>query len=309
MRVAFFHPGSAFLPEIDAYISFFKKYPGVETAVIPRQRKVRNFAEIEWHFMGAHFKRDRATVVIHEYASASIPPFAKFKNTLKRHLNCVPDYRVFYNETVRDQFRFRDGVAHGFRGHGVWNYVFPHPDDSEKRYDFIYTGSIDPVRGFDRLLDCFVNGSLKDRSLLVVSKGYERLAERLAGHPNIQFAGPVPYSEIYAYIRQCRYAINFMPDVYPFNRQVSAKFLDYAACSIPVISSKYSWIQDFEQQYGGRYFYLEPDLSNLRWEAVSSFNYGGPDLREWTWEKQMERSGILPFLSRRFPDVFPQPVC
>ena len=94
-----------------------------------------------------------------------------------------------------------------------------------------------------------------------------------------------------------------MPDITPFSKQVSAKFLDYAACGIPVISSDYQWIKEFENSYGGRYFYLLPDLSNLTWEHIKAFSYAAPDLREWTWEKQIEKSGITSFLQKRFPEI------
>jgi glycosyltransferase involved in cell wall biosynthesis len=174
---------------------------------------------------------------------------------------------------------------------------------NEKCYDFIYAGSVDARRGVDVLLECFTTGNLKNRILLVLSKDYAQTAMRFSAHENICFKGPVPYREVYSYIDQCRYAINFMPDIEPFNKQVSAKFLDYADCGIPIVTSQYEWVKAFERANGGRYFYLQPDLSNFTWECINAFSYAAPDLREWTWEKQIEKSGITSFLEKRFPGI------
>lgn len=303
MTIAFIHNGKAFLPEIDAYISFFKDFPEIRTEVIKLPGRLKINADVEWHFMGTHLKRNSSTVVIHEYASASVPPFAILKDMIKRYVNCCPDYRIFYSEYVRDRFNFRDGVAFGLRGHGVLCKSPGLKNDAGKQYDFIYTGNADGIRRLDSLLDCFATGRLSGHTLLVLSKGYQKIAARLSAYPNIQFKGPVSYCEVYSYIARSGYAINFMPDVAPFNQQVSAKFLDYAACGVPVITSTYKWIKEFERQYGGRYFYLEPGLSNFTWENITSFNYGGPVLEEWTWEKQIKRSGIVAFLQKRFPGI------
>jgi glycosyltransferase involved in cell wall biosynthesis len=302
MTIAFIHDNRAFLPEIEAYISFFSAYPGIMTTVSEQSSLQGATADVEWYFMGTHIRRKKNTVVIHEYASASIPPFAALKNVIKKNINCLPDYRIFYSEYVRQQFNFSGNIPYGLRGHGILS-SNPVSKSAEKRYDFVYAGNIDEKRGLDVLFNCFANGSLRDRTLLVLSRDYTQTALRLSGCKNIYFKGPVPYHQVYAYIDQCRYAINFMPDIRPFNRQVSAKFLDYAGCSIPVVTSDYQWIKEFEAVYGGRYFYLLPDLSNFTWEQVNAFSYAMPDLREWTWKKQIEKSGVTAFLQKRFPEL------
>ncbi|HRP57955.1 glycosyltransferase [Agriterribacter sp.] len=302
MTIAFIHNNRAFLPEIEAYVSFFSAHPGILTRV-SRQSSLHNTpADVEWYFMGTQVRRSKNAVVVHEYASASVPPLATLRNIIKRNINCLPDYRIFYSEYVRRQFDFRDNIPFGLRGHGIMN-SDPASERTGKRYDFIYVGSIDKKREPDVLLNCFAGGNLKDRTLLVLSRDYTQTALRLSGHKNIFFKGPVPYHQVYSYIHQSRYAINFMPDISPFNRQVSAKFLDYAACGIPVVTSDYQWIKEFESVYGGRYYYLLPDLSNLTWEQVNAFSYAVPDLREWTWKTQIEKSGITGFLQKRFPGL------
>ena len=290
------------MPEIEAYVSFFSTYPGITTRVRKQSGLQEMPADVEWYFMGTQVRRRKNAVVIHEYASASVPPFAAFKNVVKKSLNCLPDYRIFYSEYVRRQFNFSDTIPYGLRGHGILNNE-PVSKKPEKYYDFIYAGNIDEKRGLDILWDCFTKGNLKNRTLLVLSKDYTKTALRLSGYKNIYFKGPVPYYQVYSCIDQCRYAINFMPNISPFNKQVSAKFLDYTACNIPVITSDYQWIKEFESVYGGRYFYLLPDLSNFTWEHINAFHYAMPNLREWTWEKQMEKSGIIAFLKKKIPEI------
>lgn len=302
MTIAFLHNDRAFLPEIEAYVSFFSAYPGIITRVEKQGSSQGTSVDVEWYFMGTHVRRKKSIVVVHEYASASIPPFATLKNAIKKNINCLPDYRIFYSEYVHQQFDFGDNIPYGLRGHGILNRESV-SKKNEKCYDFIYAGNTDEKRGLDVLLNCFATGNLRDRTLLVLSKDYAQTALRLSGYKNIYFKGPVPYHEVYSYIDQCRYAINFMPDINPFNKQVSAKFLDYAACRIPVITSDYQWIKEFESIYGGQYFYLLPDLSNLTWERVNAFSYTMPNLHEWTWKAQIEKSGITAFLQKRFPEL------
>lgn len=303
MTIAFIHNNQAFLPAIEVYRSFFARFSGVETEVHCLQGRSGRNTEVEWYFMGSHLKRQPGTVVVHEYASASVPPFARIKNLIKKNINCLPDYRIFHNEYVRKQFSFQDNIPNGLRGHGIVQHHAASNSNAAKRYDFIYSGTLDSKRGLDALFQCFTKGALQHRTLLVLSRNYSNLAEQFSPFKNICFKGPVPHPEVHHYIAQCRFAINYMPDKPPFNEQVSAKFLDYVACRVPVITSAYKWINGFEKQYGGQYFYLEKDLSNFTWNNITSFQYAFPRLDEWTWQQQMKKSGIITFLQQRFPDI------
>jgi hypothetical protein len=62
-------------------------------------------------------------------------------------------------------------------------------------------------------------------------------------------------------------------------------------------------VEEFEKNEGGRYFYLNNDLRNFNWENISAFSYEFPDLKEWTWDKQIRQSGVLEFLQSIFPDL------
>jgi glycosyltransferase involved in cell wall biosynthesis len=298
MTIAFIHPHKAFLPEVAAYTGFFSRY-GIVTKVIKPEEAATAHCDVEWHFMGHHTRRNKAVLTIHEYASASVPPFSKVKDAIKKLINATPDYRLFNNEYVLEQFRWRDGVPYGIRNYGIPSGTAHLLPGIEKKHDFVYVGSLDATRRPEVLLNRFTQGDLQQHSLLILSGNYETISQQYAAATNITFAGPIPYSDIYAHIQQARFGINYMPDRLPFNRQTAAKFLDYAACGLPIISTNYKWVRDFQQQYGGNYFYLNADLSNLTWKAITEFDYAPPRLESWTWESQLRSSGVLSFLEAR----------
>jgi glycosyltransferase involved in cell wall biosynthesis len=164
-------------------------------------------------------------------------------------------------------------------------------------------GSVYKERKTEKLLNCFTNGNLKEHSFLILSNNYEEIKNKLKSYQNIFFAGPVNHDEVKNYIEKSRFALNFILDEEPFNQQTSTKFLEYAALKIPIISTSYPWVKSFQKKYGGNYFYLNNDLSNLSWKNISGFSFSFPELREWTWEKQIRRSGVLEFLHLKFPEL------
>jgi len=171
----------------------------------------------------------------------------------------------------------------------------------KKNYDFIYIGEIaSSRRGFGRWITAFTEGALKDKTLLVVSKSYERIVVELSQYRNIQFIGPVPHNQVSELISSARFALNFIPDTEPFNCQTSTKMLEYAAAAVPVITTDYRWVRDFQKKHGGKFFYAAQDLSNFNWISITSFDYQFPDLRDFQWEKQIRNSGVLEFLQSRF---------
>jgi len=246
MTIAFVHPHYALLPELDAYKTYFEN-KGIHTVVIDSADIGKTEADIEWHFMGIHRKKKPSTITIHEYGSASVPPLAAIKDRFKKIINVKPDYRVFFSEYVREKLLFNDEVPYGFRDHGVPR-ISPAP--TKKEYDFIYAGSVERKRNLSSLFKCFVNGPLRDKRLLVLSRDYENLFTSLGKPTNIEFKGPVKQEDVYHYIQSSQYALNFIPDIQPFNNQTSSKFIDYAACMTPIITSDYAWVRNFQEREG-----------------------------------------------------------
>lgn len=295
MLIAFTHEFKAFLPEIDAYRQYFARHD-IDTIVARPHDKTVQRADVEWRFMGLSFHRGNAPLVIHEYASASLPPQRYIKDLIKSRFMSRPDFRLFLNEYVRSRFLFGDKVPYGLRDMGVNPEMMLPGQPEGKLYDFIYVGSVTTDIKPDRLIEVFTQPRLRERNLLILSQSYDSLRERYSAFSNIIFKGPVPQQEVGRYIRQSSFAINYKPDVAPHNEQTSTKLLEYAACGVPIVTTNFSWMRKFQRHYGGQYFYLEPDLANLDWEVVNRFSYAFPDLREWTWQKQIDRSGVLSFL-------------
>jgi glycosyltransferase involved in cell wall biosynthesis len=301
MLIAFTHAFKSFLPEIEAYRQFFEQYGIATTEVRPDQVDSLK-PEVEWRFMGLHLSRSKAPALIHEYASASLPPWRNTKDFIKSRFNIIPGFRLFLNQYVQDRLPFRDDVPYGFRDMGI--YPLANTMGEEKKiYDFIYVGSVSRDIRPEKLLDCFKQYSLEHKTLLMLCKDYETLQEKFRPFSNIIFKGPVPQKEVSDYIKQSRFAINYKPDIAPHNEQTSTKFLEYAACGTPVITTDFIWMRKFQQQYGGKYFFLEKDLANFDWEKVNQFQYSYPDLKDWTWEKQIRGSGVLQFLQGKFGDL------
>ena len=250
--------------------------------------------------MGTDFKKKRSnTFLIHDYSSSSMEPFATSKNFIKKKFNTKPDFRLFLNEYVKDKFSFSDGVPYDYRDMGVpSSWVIDAPPLIEKKFDFIYCGEI-RHRKILTVIESFASGKLKNHTLLILSKGYDKLQYRFRGHINIKFAGPVSHDEARNYLLQSRYGINFMPDVEPFNQQTSTKFLEYCACKLPVVTTSYPWIREFKKEYGGNY--LETDFKDLSWEQIQKFKYSFPDLKEWTWEYQLRNCSLFKRLNIQLP--------
>jgi hypothetical protein len=300
MLIAFVHNGNAFLPGLHGYINFFSN-KNIEvitcsSAELPNIKK-----DVEWHFLGLDTTSKNSAVKIHEYTSASTPPFSSIKNKLKVQLNSKPDFRLFLNEFTYNSFHFNDDVPFGFRDIGIHS---PEPAifSESKQFDFIYVGEM-KGRRLNRLLSCFTTGRLASKTILFLTKDYKRIAESVKQFRNIHFLGPVLADEVNRYIQSSRFGINFIPDIPPFNQQTSTKLLEYAANKVPIITTKYQWVVDFENKYGGNYFYLNNDLSNFTWDDVTAYKYSFPNLSEWTWDFQIKKSGVLKFLASKFPSV------
>lgn len=301
MLIAFVHNQQSFLPEVRAYEDYFSKR-GVQCEIVKEQSLPLLRPDVAWYFMGSNTGRLANAIIIHEYTSASVAPFAGMKNVVKKWLNVKPDYRLFLNDFVRESFDFKDGVPHGLRDMGIPADWLQQTTAARKADSFIYTGEW-KGRNIEQLLQVFSRGALQGQPLVILSKEYELLQEKYREHSNIRFKGPASAEEVRRHVSEAAFAINFIPDKVPFNRQTSTKLLEYAACKTPIITTDYAWVRQFQQKHGGDFFYLQPDLSNFTLAAVKEQVYSFPDLSDWTWEWQIKKSGVTGFLAGRFPDI------
>jgi glycosyltransferase involved in cell wall biosynthesis len=304
MTIAFIHDELSFLPELEAYRAFFSAR-GFQVQIMNKKewQKHPRGIDIEWMMMGFDLSKRTSAIRIHDHASSSTPPFLTIKNRLKAVLNTKPDYRLFLNEYVKNCFSYTDGLPSGYRDMGIdmWMKV---DRAAEKEYDFIYTGSVKADRKITNLVNRFLLPDMAGRTLLILSRDFEYIANEYRVHPNIIFKGPVGREELAKYLNRSKFAINYIPDLEPYNKQTSTKFLEYQQFGLPVITTDYPWLRTFEKNHGGRFFRTDASLKNLNWEHLLSFPFEPGDLRGWTWEEQIERSGILQFLESRSAKLF-----
>jgi len=297
MRIAFIHQGRALLPELEAYTRFFESR-GHETIIYRDNQKPDFRPDVEWHFMGVGGKRlYSGTKLIHEYASASVPALATLKDNVKRWINTKPDYRIFLNDAVRQSIGFNDSIPFGYRDMGIDIDVINNGDQVEKRYDFIYPGSVEPYSFFKKLLLKLTTSEFKSSKLLVISNLPEQLRKEWSGFDNIEFRQPIPNREVIRLIRQSKYGLNFRPPLAPFTFQTATKVLEYAACKVPVLSTPSKWLSAFKDEYGGNYFILSPELENLTWNNLLDFDFQFPEIKHLTWDEQIIRSGVCRYLN------------
>lgn len=296
MKIAFIHNNLAFLPELAAYRHFFKTQ-NTETCIAKYGDEEKSGADVYWYMMGFYPKSfNKKKLIIHEYSSASVPPARKLKDFIKSRLNPQPHFRLYLNEYVREQLNIHDEVPFGYRDMGISEEFFHPASDPVKEYDFVYTGNLSNERKLTDLLKVFDEGALKQQSILMLGKDVDSLAKDYKHCKNIIFKEPVPWEEVPAHLDAARYSINYIPNEEPFNAQTPTKFLEYAAMKIPVISTNYFWISEFQERYGGNYFLLKDDLSNMTWDHIKGFSYEFPKLESWRWEEKIRASGILEFL-------------
>ena len=302
MTIAFVHNHRAFLPGLYGYRQFFSRY-GIQCEVVTPDQLSQIHRHVEWFFLGTDFSSPHEGMYkIHEYPSASLPPFRKWKDWFKSYFNAQPDFRIFQNEFVRKSMGFHDSIPYGFRDLGVPTEWLEPGEAVDKEYDFIYIGDVSARRNMEKLLGLF-QGRFSHRSLLILSHHYEELQKEFEKSTNIQFKGPVPKEEVRDYLRRSRFAFNYIPDIVPFNEQTSTKLLEYAACGVPIISTRYKWVEEFQALYGGNFYYVKEDLSDLEENALENFAFAAPDLQDWTWEQQIRNSGVLEFLISIFPEL------
>jgi glycosyltransferase involved in cell wall biosynthesis len=295
MKIAFIHNHQAFLPELTAYQRFFQ-LRNIQTCIAKPGEEEISGADVLWYFMGFHTKSNRSKLIIHEYASASVPPYRKIKDFLKKKLLPRPHFRLFLNEYVRLQINIHDEVPFGYRDMGISNEFFQPRQNSKKEFDFIYAGNLSSGRKLAELLTVFDQGALKNQSIILLGKDVDGLSKTFDHCKNIFFRNAVPWEEVPGWLEKANFAVNYIPDEEPFNAQTPTKFLEYAAMQMPIISTNYFWISEFQERYGGNYFLLKQDLSNMTWERINGFRFEFPNLESWRWEERIKDSGVLEFL-------------
>ncbi|AEG93935.1 glycosyltransferase [Ramlibacter tataouinensis] len=257
MKVHFVRLAQAYLPELDAYDSFLRAL-GHQACLHTHVGTIPADAQVVWWMCGrvpaAISHSAPGAFHVHEYSSASVPPFAWLKDRVKRYLQPRPDYRIFQNEWVRRRFDFRDGRPSELRDMGVAPaFLEMPPHGVTPDHDFVYLGEMRRLRGFLRVFDALELAGLR---VLLVGQLPDDLAQRLGPTALRTVTGRVPHAQVPSLLRRARVGLNLVPDRAPFNLQTSTKLLEYCACGLHVLSTDYPWVRDFARQRGGDFSYL-----------------------------------------------------
>ena len=229
------HPGRANYPELLAYAEYYRAR-GVEVLIgtISDYRALENKETfLVWAIMGFYPKRITSDFVIHDYRSLSVGSTAGIKDIAKRCLNAKPDLRIFQNTLQQKIMKFNDDVPSVILPMGVPRWIFDVPQlapDAQNIADFCYIGDMSFERGFNLVIDAFLdNFHDTDVSLLLVGKPEPRLYERYATGPGLVFAGPLPQRDALALVAKSSVAVSYFPYHRPHCYQTPTKLLEYAA--------------------------------------------------------------------------------
>ena len=290
MLIHFIRNGPTYLPEIDAYCAYIQSR-GHQTRVHNTSHSVPTSASVVWWFCGrvplpeAH--RLRGAFQIHEYASASVPPYAWAKDQFKHWFQPQPDYRIYQNGWVRERMGFADGVPHTLRDMGIAAHFFDSPSDTPSpEFDLVYLGDMSHLLSFIPILQAI---EAAGRSLLLVGDIPAELQTHLP--LNVTCKRQVDHAQVPRHLRSARLGLNLIPNTTPFQQQTSTKVLEYCAVGLRVVSNAYPWVRYFMAQYRANFYLLSeesPSLATNFGEALDVYPYEVPDVQALKWPQVLK---------------------
>jgi len=290
MLIHFIRNGPSYLPEIDAYCAYIQSR-GHQSMVHDNSFSVPNSASVVWWMCGrvplreAH--RLRGAFQIHEYASASIPPYARLKDQVKYWTQPRPDYRIYQNGWVRERMGFADGVPHALRDMGVAQHFFDTPSyTAVVEFDLVYLGEMSRLMSFISVLHAI---NTAGRSLLLVGDVPADFHGLLPS--TVHCTGRVNHLDVPHQLRRARFGLNLVPNALPYQQQTSTKVLEYCAAGLRVVSNAYPWVRYFMAQHNANFYLLNDDAQSLATsfgEGLEAYPYEVPDMLKLTWPQVLD---------------------
>ena len=290
MLIHFIRNGPSYLPEIAAYCAYIQAR-GHQAMVHDSSSSVPASASVVWWFCGRVPMREahrlRGAFQIHEYASASIPPYAWLKDQMKHWTQPRPDYRIYQNGWLRERMGFADGVPQALRDMGVADYFFDAPSQTPApEFDLVYLGEMSRLLAFIPVLQA-INAA--GRSLLLVGDVPAELEKKLP--PNVTCTGRVDHAQVPRHLCRARFGLNLVPNAIPFMQQTSTKVLEYCAVGLLVVSNAYPWVRYFIAHHKANFYLLNDDgllLATSFGEALEAYPYAVPDMRALAWLRVLD---------------------
>ena len=278
-RIAIEITNKAFLPESYAYRNYFRKHGYICNFVEKGMPEIMSYDAI-FLFHGFHpFWKSYPKYIIGEYHSLSTGKFNRLKDFLKRLINVRPNIYSFLNENVRKKMWFTKNINYITRGMGVDDIGLEKFIDQPKIFDVVYCGS-NRTGLFNEIK------RIADMGLTVALIGPSEQIE----HRNITSFGRRLPSEVKELITQCRYGLNYTPDVFPFNIQDSTKVIEYSAYNLGVITNRYQWIDDFERERSANFMNLESLKTK---KDLDLYPFVIPNVADLFWGDLIDRTGLV----------------
>lgn len=245
--------------------------------------------DINIYFMGTRpfwQKKIGKAVEVHEYQSLSTGSNAKIKDKIKKWVNRKPAGRIFLNSDVKERFGFDDNVPYIYRDMGVDDIFFQKPNDNPE-FDIVYCGSIVGRVGLVEILI-----KLSEKYKVIVVGEVEQETALLFRKANITLTGRLERSQIAEIYKNCRFGLNYTPDLYPFNIQTSTKTLEYLASELGVISNRYYWSEKFFKNIG----YVPSWIDSNGNVDELNINVKKIDMKCYSWDNILYNSNYMGFL-------------
>ncbi|MGP5213756.1 hypothetical protein [Psychrobacter immobilis] len=260
----------AFLPEAYAYKEYFSDLGYYCELVDKDSDTIMNYdAVVLFHGFNPFWKK-YPSFVIGEYHSLSTGKFNRVKDLLKRVFNKKSDIYIFLNEDVRKKLWFSNNTKYIIRGMGYNQKDFQDFRAQKKVFDIVYCGSY--RKGVVEQVHRLAN-----MGLTIAVAGMDDVFQ----NDNIMSFGRVSPEESRKIMSKARFGLNYTPDVFPLNIQDSTKVIEYCAAGLGVITNRYKWIDEFENERKGRFL----DLNDIFcYEDVYNFNYLIADVKDLSWD-------------------------
>lgn len=280
----------AYLPEAFAYQSFLSRR-GWTVELIFGKRVGSGFEGLI-RFMGTAFRGSNSFEgpEIHEYNSLSTGRLPRVKNIVKRLANRAPAGRIFLSDFVMKEFGFNDGLPHLLRDMGVSKGFFEKKGPPRKEFDLVYCGGLTRKTGIE---DALADLARQRFRVLVIGEVGAHVERRLLQFDNIVFTGRCSYADVPDLLALAAYGLNYTPDVYPLNMQTSTKTLEYCAAGLKIISNRYPWMTQFEEERAGRFAWLGSFGSR---EELDSIDCVTPDVLDLEWDKVLREARLDDYL-------------
>lgn len=275
--------GKAFTPEAFAY----ERYLSLRGHSVQLEKTLDPNNDLNIYFMGTRFSKTKGSraIEVHEYQSLSTGRLNRLKDWIKVNFSTLPSGRIFLNKYVAEKLNFHDNKPYILRDMGVENELFQ-VRNKHSDYDILYCGSY--REGLDKILY-----SLSRRfTVLFVGSIPENIRTNIT-NSNITFLGRVNRSQLPEIYRTCKYGLNYVPDIEPFNRQTSTKLIEYMASGLGIISNDYHWVNSFFRTKSTTPIWIH--------EILQSRDFTLPDpikenVDEYRWENILQSCHFESFL-------------